>query len=68
MSFFHDQLTTREGDFKASMLNDLEGGNPTEGDHIVGHMIRRARAHGIDVPNLKTAFTHLQVYEAQRTA
>lgn len=66
-TFYREQLTARDGTFKASMLTDLEAGNPTEADHILGDMIRRADSHGIDTPLLKTAMTHLQVYEAQRT-
>ena len=68
LGFYREQLTTREGTFKASMLTDLEAGNPTEADHILGDMIRRADSHRVQTPMLKTAMTHLQVYEAQRTA
>ena len=66
LKFCHEQLTNREGTFKASMLTDLEAGNPTEADHILGDMIRRAESHGMQVPFLKAAMAHLQVYEAQR--
>ena len=52
----------------ASMLRDLEAGNPTEADHIIGEMIRLAARHGIETPLLKTAYTHMQVYENSRHA
>ena len=48
------------------MLTDLEAGNPTEADHILGDMIRRAGALGIETPLLNIALSHLQVYENAR--
>lgn len=65
-AFHADQLLNREGTFKASMLTDVQAGNPTEADHILGDMIARAERHGIPVPMLKAAMTHLQVYAALR--
>jgi 2-dehydropantoate 2-reductase len=50
----------------ASMYRDLRQGHPIEAQHIVGDMIRRGAALGIPTPMLKTAYTHLQVYQAQR--
>jgi 2-dehydropantoate 2-reductase len=54
--------------WSASMLRDMEGGNPVESDHIVGWMLERARAHGLDADLLSLAFTHLKAYEARRAA
>ncbi len=68
MGFTTKQLITKTGKFKSSMLTDLEAGNPTEADHILGDLVRRADAHGISVPMLKVALTHLQVYEAALSA
>lgn len=51
---------------KASMCRDMEGGGPTEADHILGDMIERAAKHGIDMPLLKTAYVKLQIHEAKR--
>ncbi len=48
------------------MLRDLENGGPVEADHIVGFMLQRARAHGVDDGILAAAFAHLKVYEARR--
>lgn len=59
-------LFDRKSAVTASMLRDLESGNPTEADHILGDMIARAGRHGIEAPLLQTAYTHLQVYEGQR--
>ncbi|CAB3824928.1 2-dehydropantoate 2-reductase [Achromobacter anxifer] len=52
----------------ASMFRDLSQGLPVEADHIVGDMVRRARNLGVDATYLRTAYAHLQVYQAQRAA
>jgi 2-dehydropantoate 2-reductase len=49
-----------------SMLFDVENGRPTEADHIVGDLVRRADRHGIDAPILRAALCNLQIYEARR--
>lgn len=51
-----------------SLLSDIETGRPTEGDHIVGDMVRRADHLGLDVPLLRAALCCLQIYEAGRHA
>jgi len=56
-------LTDRKSGFTASMLRDIERKGPTEGEHIVGDMLRRARQFKIDAPLLRVAFSHLQAYE-----
>jgi 2-dehydropantoate 2-reductase len=50
----------------ASMLRDLEGGGRTEGAHIVGDMLARARVAGIDPGPLRHAWVHLQAAENRR--
>ena len=50
----------------ASMLRDIEAGGPIEADHIVGDMLRQARAAGADARVLAAAYCHLQAYEARR--
>ena len=45
----------------ASMLRDLESGGPTEGAHVVGDMLRRVRAAGLEPGALTAAWCHLQV-------
>lgn len=59
-------LSDRNSGFTASMLRDIERGGPTEGDHIVGDMLRRARQLRINAPLLRVAFSHLQAYEQGR--
>jgi len=59
-------LFARGSAFTASMLRDIEAGGRVEADHIVGDMLRHARAAGADTRLLTAAFCHLQAYEARR--
>lgn len=59
-------LFARGSAFTASMLRDIEAGGRVEADHIVGDMLRRARAAGADARLLTAAYCHLQAYEARR--
>ncbi|HEX7969518.1 MAG TPA: 2-dehydropantoate 2-reductase [Stellaceae bacterium] len=59
-------LTMRGSQFSASMMRDLVAGGATEGDHIIGDLMRRAEKRGIDVPLLRIALANLQVHEARR--
>jgi len=59
-------LTQRGSGFSASMMRDMFKGGPTEGDHVIGDLVRRAAARRIDTPILRTALTNLEVYEAKR--
>jgi 2-dehydropantoate 2-reductase len=61
-------LTDPTSEFTASMLRDIEAGGRTEGEHIIGDMLRRARARGIAAPLLRVASCHLQSYEARHAA
>jgi 2-dehydropantoate 2-reductase len=58
-------LFARGSAFTASMLRDMEAGGPVEADHIVGDMLRYARAAGADARVLAAAYCHLQAYEAR---
>jgi len=59
-------LTAEGSPFTASMFRDILAGLPIEADHIVGDLISRAEAAGIEVPRLRVAYAHLKTYEAQR--
>ena len=59
-------VTKAGSPIKASMLRDLEAGQRVEAAHIVGDMLERALAAGQQAPLLRSAYSHLQVYEAQR--
>jgi len=62
----HERLTDPAGTWSASMMRDMEGGRPVEADHIIGWMLNRARAHGVDDLILSLAYTHLKTYERRR--
>jgi 2-dehydropantoate 2-reductase len=68
MALYRQQLTEPGSPSKASMLRDIERGAQTEVEHIIGDMVSRAARHRISAPVLKTAYTHLQAYEADRCA
>ena len=63
---FRATLSTPGSTLTASMLRDLENGGPIEADHIVGFMLERARAHGVDEGMLAVAYAHLKTYEVRR--
>jgi 2-dehydropantoate 2-reductase len=62
------RLTQPGSNFTASMLRDIERGGPTEGDHVLGDLIARARGYGLATPLLEIARCHVQVYERRRAA
>lgn len=59
-------LTQKGSAFTASMLRDLQGGQRTEHEHILGDMVRRGLAAGVNVDLLRLAWTHMAVRAAQR--
>ncbi len=58
-------LMTAGSPLKASMLRDIEGNMPIEGDHILGDLLRRA-AKPDERTLLRIATLHVKAYEAQR--
>lgn len=64
--FYRDQLSDKGSLMTASMLRDIERNAATEAEHILGDMVERAVAQGVDVPLLKLAYTHLQAYGNRR--
>jgi len=61
-------FTDETSQIAASMLRDIERRGPVESDHIVGFMLEKARAHGIDDTLHRICFTHLKAYEQRRAA
>ena len=57
-------LTSAGSAFNSSMARDVENGLPTEADHVIGDLLRRAK--GGEYPVLATALAHLRTYEARR--
>lgn len=49
--------------FKPSMLVDLEAGRPMEIEAIVGDIVRKAAARGLQVPRLETICAGLKVIQ-----
>jgi len=59
-------LTAKGSSFTASMLRDLQAGQPTEHDHILGAMVRRGLALHCQSPLMMLAHSHLQVQASGR--
>ncbi len=66
--FFIRMWTDPESDYGPSLLADIENGRATEGELIVGDVVRRAGRHGLETPTLRASLCRLQIYEAQRRA
>ena len=60
-------LTAAGSPLKASMLRDIEGGLPVEGDQILGDLLRRAKKPD-DRSLLRIAALNVEAYMAQRGA
>lgn len=67
MNVIRATLTERGSPLEASMRRDLEAGGKTEAEHIVGDMVRRAKAAGIDSLLLQAAYCHLVIAEQRRS-
>lgn len=59
------RLLTTPSVLTASMLRDLQGGQRTEHEHILGALARRGRDAGLPMDLLRLAYTHLAVYAAR---
>lgn len=59
-------LTETGSALSASMMRDLENGGRVEADHIIGDLLARGTAHGVDTPLLRLAYAHLKAYESRR--
>lgn len=68
LTTYRTHLTEKGSGLVASMLRDVEKGGPTEADHILGDLVGRAQAKGLDVPLLRLAYSHLQAYDLRRKA
>src|SRR5215212_6085475 len=61
-----NMFTQAGSPMKASMLRDIERGAPTEGEHVLGDLLRRARSLGVETPVLGLAHTNVAAYEFAR--
>lgn len=67
-AFAISMLTDTASGATASMFRDLRQGGQIEGEHLIGDMVQRADKLGLQVPYLRAAYVHIQVYLAQRAA
>jgi 2-dehydropantoate 2-reductase len=56
-------LTTPGSAQTSSMFRDLQNGQPIEADQIIGDLLVRADRARVPVPMLRSAYTHLSVYQ-----
>jgi 2-dehydropantoate 2-reductase len=59
-------LTEPGSALSASMMRDLERGGAVEADHVIGDLLMRGEAAGLELRMLRLAYTHLKAYEARR--
>ncbi|MGF7533380.1 ketopantoate reductase family protein [Bacillus mexicanus] len=51
---------------KSSMLRDMENGQTTEGHHLHGYLLTKAKHLSLAAPILETVYANLQMYEAEK--
>jgi 2-dehydropantoate 2-reductase len=56
-------LAAKDSSLTSSMYRDLQRGVRVEADQIIGDLVERARAAGMEVPILAAIYTHLCVYQ-----
>ncbi len=61
-------FTSTDSPHAASMMRDVERHGPIEADHIIGFLLERAVAHGIEPEMHRLIYTNLQAYEQRRAA
>jgi 2-dehydropantoate 2-reductase len=66
--FFIKLWCKPDSDYGPSLLADIENARPTEGEQVVGDLVRRADRLGLGVPTVRAALCRLQIYEARRRA
>lgn len=59
-------LTEAGSSLTASMLRDLQHGQPIEADHVIGDMLQRAAGQPPARAVLSIVYAHLKVYEGSR--
>ena len=53
---------------EASLLRDIERGGPIESDHLLGFLLERCRAHGLEATLHAAAYAAAKAYEQRRAA
>jgi 2-dehydropantoate 2-reductase len=62
----HAVFTAPGSSLTASMYRDIERGGPTEGEHLLGDLLRRGAHAGSTTSMLRAAYTHVAAHEARR--
>jgi 2-dehydropantoate 2-reductase len=64
---FMSILTAPGSLFTASMLRDIEAGQPIEADHILGDLLKRDKGGATSSPLLRVAYAHLKTYQSRKS-
>ena len=59
------RLTDPRSSLTASIFRDVQRGAQVEVEHVIGDMLTRAEAHGLETPYLRAAYVHLAAYQAR---
>lgn len=59
-------MTSMSYHMKSSMLRDMENGQTTEGDHLHGFLLEKAKRLSLAAPILETVYANLQMYGAEK--
>jgi 2-dehydropantoate 2-reductase len=68
MTEYRTLFSNRSSTYTASMLRDIERGGAIEADHILGFMLRKVGAHGLDDMLHRVALVHAMAYEERRAS
>lgn len=68
LGFYNKMFTTQGSPFAASMLRDVEANRQTEGEHVIGDLLRRADAAGLNTPILRCALAAIETHEGKLRA
>ena len=68
MTEFRALFADTKGGYATSMLRDLEAGGRIEADHILGFLLDRARAAGVQDDWHNAAYIHAKAFEQRRDA
>ena len=68
MKSWEETFSQEDSQYSTSMLRDIERGGQTEGEHILGFMLRKAEQAGIPCHTLLLAWTSVKAFEQRRAA
>ena len=68
MKSWEETFSQQDSQYSTSMLRDIERGGQTEGEHILGFMVRKAEQAGIPCHTLLLAWTNVKAFEQRRAA